>query len=104
MREEYREVNKKFEALLKNSYGFIGKFLGNASQSLASSVFRYASTRTVSSKIDTVLTSLMLSYTNVLIHHLLKAGQNICTDQNYQNINLIVFKISDLMRSKLQCS
>jgi hypothetical protein len=35
----------------------------------------------VSSKINAVLTSLMLQYTNALIHHLLRAGQRIYTDK-----------------------
>lgn len=46
----------------------------------------------------------MLSYTNILIHHLLRAGQQIYTEDKYQNINLVVFRVSDLLRSKLQCS
>jgi hypothetical protein len=46
----------------------------------------------------------MLNYTNLLIHHLLRAGQQIYTENGHQNINLIVFRVSDLMRSKFQCS
>ena len=46
----------------------------------------------------------MLSYSNLLMHHLLKAGQAIWTDKNWQSINLVGFRIGDLMRSKLQCS
>ena len=46
----------------------------------------------------------MLNYLNLLIHHLLKAGKNIRTDYDYQHINLVVFRVSDLMRSKLQCT
>lgn len=46
----------------------------------------------------------MLNYTNLLIHHLLKAGRKILTDRKVQNISLVVFRICDLMRSKLQCS
>ena len=50
----------------------------------------------------------MLNYTNILIHHLLKAGENIMTatvaSKQYHNINLILFRVSDLMRSKYQCS
>jgi hypothetical protein len=104
LNEQYLSVRKKFEVILKHSYGFIGKFLSSTNQSVASSVNRYTSTRTVSSKINTVLTSLMLNYTNILIHHLLRAGQQIYTDEKYQNINLVVFRVGDLMRSKLQCS
>jgi hypothetical protein len=59
----------------------------------------------VSSKINAVLTSLMLQYTNALIHHLLRAGQEIRTDKyELHNINLVSFRVSDLLRSKLQCS
>ena len=46
----------------------------------------------------------MLSYTNLLIHHLLKAGQQIMTRTGYQDINLIVFRVMDLLRSKFMCS
>jgi hypothetical protein len=47
----------------------------------------------------------MLNYTNALIHHLLKAGEAIKTDpQHPHHINLVSFRVSDLMRSKLQCS
>ena len=46
----------------------------------------------------------MLNYTNVLIHHLLKAGEQIDTNYRYQNINLVVFRVSDLLRGKLQCN
>lgn len=65
---------------------------------------RYASTRTIASKINAVLTSYMLTYTNTLIHHLLKAGQQISTNENDRNVNLVVFRVSDLLRAKLQCS
>jgi hypothetical protein len=67
-------------------------------------VSRYTETRKVSSKIMTVLSSLMLNYTNSLIHHLLKAGARIKTGWGYKNISLVSFRVSDLMRSKLQCS
>ena len=53
------------------------KFLGPGGKDpkkFVSSVSRFTETRTVSSKINAVLASLMLSYTNVLIHHLLIAG------------------------------
>ena len=47
----------------------------------------------------------MLSYANTLIHHLVKAGKDILTDKGIiKNINLITFKVSDLMRSKFCCS
>jgi hypothetical protein len=62
---------------MRASYGAIANFLGTESSSFISSVNRYTETRIVSSKINAVLTSLMLQYTNTLIHHLLKAGQEI---------------------------
>ncbi len=46
----------------------------------------------------------MLNYLNLLIHHLVKAGVTISTDYSNQNISLVVFRVSDLMRSKLQCT
>ena len=75
---------------------------------MVSSVARFTETRVASSKINAVLTSLMLNYTNILIHHLIKAGERILTRTSlsvaYASINLVVFRVSDLMRSKLQCS
>lgn len=50
---------------------------------------------------------MMLSYLNILIHHLLKSGQNqrVKGDTHgMANLNLIVFRVSDLLRSKFQCS
>lgn len=67
-----------------------------------SHVCRYTDTRIASSKINAVLTSHMLKYTSILIHHLLKAGREIMTNRKEQNINLIVFRVSDLLRSKIQ--
>ncbi len=46
----------------------------------------------------------MLNYTNVLIHHLLKVGEQIGTNYGIANINLVVFRVSDLLRGKLQCN
>jgi ABC-type uncharacterized transport system permease subunit len=59
----------------------------------------------VCSKVNAVLTSLVLNYISILIYHLLRAGRGIETDKSRQdNINLVVFRVSDLMRAKLQCS
>ncbi len=74
------------------------------SEQFQSNVERYAETRDVASKINAVLASLMLKYTNTLIHHLIKAGQHIGTDHLIKNINLVVFRVSDLLRAKLQCN
>jgi hypothetical protein len=41
----------------------------------SSNVCRYADTRKVASKINAVLVSSTLRYTNTLIHHLLLAGK-----------------------------
>ena len=65
---------------------------------------RYTETRAVSSKINALITSLMVRYTSLLIHHLLKAGEEMWTSKGFKNINLIVFRVSDLLRAKLQCS
>ena len=47
----------------------------------------------------------MLNYTNLLIHHLIRAGEQIRVDEGfYKNINLVIFRVSDLLRSKFQCS
>ncbi len=54
----------------------MGHLLSDKSQ-LDSCVGRYAETRTVASKINTVLAHHMLNYINVLIHHLLIAGEQI---------------------------
>lgn len=97
-------MRAKFNLVLKNSYGFIGKLLAQDPQSVISSINRYTETRAVSSKINAVLTSLVLSYTNILIHHLLKAGKNIRTERGYQDINLVGFSLGDLLRSKFQCN
>ena len=53
-----------------------------------------------------MLTNLMLQYLNVLIHHLLQAGKQLQTTSSYDlfDIDLVVFRVSDLMRSKLQCT
>jgi hypothetical protein len=73
-------------------------------EDFVSNVCRYTETRIASSKINAVLTSLMLKYTSILIHHLLKAGREILTSKREQNINLIVFRVSDILRAKFQCS
>lgn len=46
----------------------------------------------------------MHKYINILIHHLIKAGYNIRDGTEHYNINLIIFRVNDLMRSKLQCT
>lgn len=46
----------------------------------------------------------MVKYTSTLIHHLLRAGREILTNKREQNINLVVFRVSDLLRAKFQCS
>ena len=46
----------------------------------------------------------MRRYLCVLIHHILKAGSDIWTGSSKQNINLVVFRVNDLLRSKFQCN
>ena len=74
---------------------------GNESE-FVSNVSRFGETRRASSKIKFGLTSLMVRYISILIHHLLRSGSNVMTDHNYQNINLVVFGIHDLLRAKYQ--
>jgi len=49
----------------------------NTEQQSNQLVNRYSDTRSVASKINAVLASISLKYTNILIHHLLKAGRDI---------------------------
>lgn len=103
--EEYVEVKAKLKTILRKSYKWISRFLSCYQQTEDSSVGRYGEIRTIASKINAVLTSLTLQYTNTLIHHLLRAGKNIKTESLGDcDINLVVFRVSDLLRSKLQCS
>lgn len=90
--------------MLESCYKYIADILSDNNTQTHSNVSRYSDTRTVASKINTVLTFLMLKYLNLLIHNLLQAGIGIYTDKGFQNINLIVFRVSDLLRSKLQCT
>jgi len=56
------------------------------------------------SKINAVLIQLTLDYLSILIHHLLIAGQNLNTDKvTKDHLNLVSFRVTDLMRSKIQC-
>lgn len=87
----------------------MSRFLSEESEDsqIISSITRFTETRKVSSKINAVLTCLMVDYANILIHHLLRAGNDIWTTLyggGNRHINLVSFKVSDLMRSKLQCS
>ena len=68
----------------------------------------FSHTYTLSQKINIILTSFIRQYLNILIHHLLLAGQNINGDSQGRNrmynINLVSLRISDLLRSKFKCS
>ena len=83
----------------------MSEFLGQ-DEKKSTLVRRYTETRTVASKINAILTSLMLNYVSILIHHLLRSATVVLEDERRTtaNINLVVFKISDIIRSKLQCS
>lgn len=84
--------------------------MSRAKGSLPHNIYRFTQTREVSSKINAVLTSLMVEYLSVLIQHLRKAGRNITESEGSNtevfvgHINLVVFKVSDLMRAKFKCS
>ena len=125
LKKENIVVKDKFKELKRMSYEMIGELLGKSvennvspdqagSQEILkilnemSSVNRYSETRTVSSKINAVLTELTLKYLSQLIHHLLKAGEMIGTDKvpsykGVDNLNLVSFRVTDIMRSKMVC-
>lgn len=62
---------------MDNCYKFLGDILSEANTEEHSTVRRYSDTRILASKINSVLTFLMLKYLNIQIHHLLAAGINI---------------------------
>ena len=39
-----------------------------------------------------------------MIDHLLKAGKDMLTCKGKQDLNLVVFRVSDIMRAKYECS
>jgi len=45
----------------------------------------------------------MVDYLSILIHHLLKAGEFEGSSGINYNLNLIVFRVSDIMRAKFKC-
>lgn len=65
---------------------------------------RYTNTRSTASKINATLIELMRKWLCILIHHLLKAGMDLKEGSRIEHINLIVFQVNDLLRSKFQCS
>ena len=105
LKEEYQEVKKKYQVIVQTSYGFISDILkeGQEQWQEGDSVCRYGQVRKVASKINAVLTYLTLNHLNLLIHHLLRAGIDIKTETWSKEISLVVFRVSDLLRSKLQC-
>jgi hypothetical protein len=60
---------------------------------------RFTEVRTASSQINAILIEFTRKYLCLLIHHLIRAG-----DIGWANINLVVFRVGDLLRSKLQCN
>lgn len=76
IREENAEVKTKYQGLLENCYQWIGKLLSDRRQDQGY-ICRYSDTRTLASKINAVLTHLILNYLNLLIHHLIRAGYEI---------------------------
>ena len=77
LEKEYITVKQKFQLILKSNFSYIGQFLCGGTDYFISNVNRYAQTRVLSTKISSVLTSLMTSYICDLIHHLLLAGYNL---------------------------
>lgn len=53
----------------------IGDTFSRESESFVDNVYRFSNTRKTTSKINAILTTLMVDYLSVLIHHLIKAGQ-----------------------------
>lgn len=104
IKKEHQEVKKKYQNLLTHCYQWIGKFLSDRKQK-EGHVCRYSDTRALASKINSLLTHFMLKYLNLLIHHLIRAGNKIQTERlDCDKLSLVVFRVSDLMRSKIQCS
>ena len=102
---EYEIVRKKFADIKDQNYRVMGELLGDNTEEndYISSVSRYNETRVASSQVNAVLANLLIQHINTLIHHLLRAGENISTSKAY-GVNLVVFRVSDLMRSKWKCS
>ena len=78
IKDEHKEVKEKYQGLLRNCYEWAGKLLSEREQTKGN-ICRYSDTRVLSSKINAVLTRIMLNYLNLLIHHLTKAGYRIIT-------------------------
>jgi len=102
LNEEYKEARVKLRALKEKNTDLVGQILSK--QSSAVNLLRYGSTRETSSKINAVLISLMVEYLSVLITHLLRAGQisNPKTKESC-HLNLVVFGLGNLLRSKFSC-
>ncbi len=45
-----------------------------------------------------------LKYLKILIDHLLIAGRRIETDYGSMDINLVKFKVNDVLKAKFECS
>lgn len=65
---------------------------------------RYTNERCTASKINATLIQSMRNYLCILIHHLLIAGSDIQVGSKKEHINLIIFQVNDLLRSKFQCN
>jgi hypothetical protein len=53
---------------------------------------------------NAVLIKYMIKYINILIDKLINAGKSVFVDFEEKTINLVSFRIGDLMRARLQCS
>ena len=101
IKTQYRYVKEKLKSLKESNTQFQSYFLGMKKQgSFATYLKRFDETRYTASQVNFTLVSAMQEYLATLIHYLLNAG----VVGQYGHINLVSFRISDLIRSKLQCS
>ena len=90
--------------LISNTH-FQSQFISELSSEKPSSFLkRFTDIRATASKMNAVLIKLMVNYVNILIDHLIMAGQNINVDFEEKTVNLVSLNIGDLMRSRIQCS
>lgn len=62
---------------------------------------RFTEIRSASSQINTILIEFTRKYLCLLIHHLIRAGS--CIGMHNNRINLLVFRVGDLLRSRVHC-
>lgn len=84
---------------------FQAQFLSELShEKMNSFVKRFSDTRETASKMNAVLIKFMIKYINILIDFLIMVGKEVLVDFQEKTINLVSFRIGDLMRTRLQCT